>query len=121
IPAPALECIPCRFFFSSRRRRTRFSRDWSSDVCSSDLEALIQHEVGTHIATYFNGKVQPLQLFSLGVPGYEKLQEGLAVFSEYMVDGLSNERLKILAARVICVRHMLMGNFFVDTFSLLVV
>src|SRR5690606_27543783 len=28
------------FFFSSRRRHTRFSRDWSSDVCSSDLLAL---------------------------------------------------------------------------------
>src|SRR5690606_41862959 len=28
-------CI--EFFFSSRRRHTRFSRDWSSDVCSSDL------------------------------------------------------------------------------------
>src|SRR5690606_25040584 len=28
------------FFFSSRRRHTRFSRDWSSDVCSSDLAAL---------------------------------------------------------------------------------
>src|SRR5690606_39857580 len=28
-------CFP--FFFSSRRRHTRFSRDWSSDVCSSDL------------------------------------------------------------------------------------
>src|SRR5690606_13833036 len=27
----------CFFFFSSRRRHTRFSRDWSSDVCSSDL------------------------------------------------------------------------------------
>src|SRR5690606_40161069 len=27
----------CNFFFSSRRRHTRFSRDWSSDVCSSDL------------------------------------------------------------------------------------
>src|SRR6266700_6357647 len=25
------------FFFSSRRRHTMFSRDWSSDVCSSDL------------------------------------------------------------------------------------
>src|SRR6266700_5647066 len=25
------------FFISSRRRHTRFSRDWSSDVCSSDL------------------------------------------------------------------------------------
>src|SRR5436309_13246217 len=28
------------FFFSSRRRHTRFSRDWSSDVCSSDLQAI---------------------------------------------------------------------------------
>src|SRR5438874_8679673 len=32
------------FFFSSRRRHTRSLRDWSSDVCSSDLEAvLIEH------------------------------------------------------------------------------
>src|SRR6266436_7873358 len=30
--------IACVFFFSSRRRHTRCSRDWSSDVCSSDLE-----------------------------------------------------------------------------------
>src|ERR1041385_8305509 len=29
------------FFFSSRRRHTRCSRDWSSDVCSSDLD----HEI----------------------------------------------------------------------------
>src|SRR5437870_9783442 len=27
------------FFFSSRRRHTRWPRDWSSDVCSSDLDA----------------------------------------------------------------------------------
>src|SRR5258707_11830798 len=26
------------FFFSSRRRHTRYWRDWSSDVCSSDLQ-----------------------------------------------------------------------------------
>src|SRR3712207_8639949 len=26
------------FFFSSRRRHTRYWRDWSSDVCSSDLD-----------------------------------------------------------------------------------
>src|SRR5256884_2023762 len=33
----------CFFFFSSRRRHTRCSRDWSSDVCSSDLpeEAIV--------------------------------------------------------------------------------
>src|SRR5690606_40013258 len=29
--------VSLSFFFSSRRRHTRFSRDWSSDVCSSDL------------------------------------------------------------------------------------
>src|SRR3712207_8682964 len=28
------------FFFSSRRRHTRYWRDWSSDVCSSDLQAI---------------------------------------------------------------------------------
>src|SRR5690606_40310077 len=30
-------CCIILFFFSSRRRHTSFSRDWSSDVCSSDL------------------------------------------------------------------------------------
>src|SRR5437870_9319411 len=30
-------CSSWRFFFSSRRRHTRWPRDWSSDVCSSDL------------------------------------------------------------------------------------
>src|SRR5215217_5574433 len=31
------------FFFSSRRRHTRYWRDWSSDVCSSDLALLGGH------------------------------------------------------------------------------
>src|SRR2546429_3761669 len=31
------------FFFSSRRRHTRCSRDWSSDVCSSDLQLILQN------------------------------------------------------------------------------
>src|SRR5699024_1713621 len=32
--------ILCLFFFSSRRRHTRSKRDWSSDVCSSDLKTI---------------------------------------------------------------------------------
>src|SRR5690606_39569571 len=32
-------------FFSSRRRHTRFSRDWSSDVCSSDLGLVLDTDV----------------------------------------------------------------------------
>src|SRR5699024_11451636 len=35
----------CFFFFSSRRRHTRSKRDWSSDVCSSDLHKLPNHRV----------------------------------------------------------------------------
>src|SRR5256885_11549273 len=35
----AVCCHSMFFFFSSRRRHTRLQGDWSSDVCSSDLEA----------------------------------------------------------------------------------
>src|SRR5215813_10986711 len=34
------------FFFSSRRRHTRCGRDWSSDVCSSDLDEVSVGEAG---------------------------------------------------------------------------
>src|SRR5256884_4677623 len=37
-------CIFSFFFFSSRRRHTRCSRDWSSDVCSSDLYAAVRSD-----------------------------------------------------------------------------
>src|SRR5690242_21227755 len=33
------------FFFSSRRRHTRLTCDWSSDVCSSDLGVVLGHQV----------------------------------------------------------------------------
>src|SRR3712207_7946818 len=39
------------YFFSSRRRHTRYWRDWSSDVCSSDLE----HELHVSVATLPGG------------------------------------------------------------------
>src|SRR5258707_4732911 len=45
------------FFFSSRRRHTRYWRDWSSDVCSSDLvtiadegEQVVEHKFWLHAA-----------------------------------------------------------------------
>src|SRR5690625_2402868 len=40
------------FFFSSRRRHTRWPRDWSSDVCSSDLTtSWLVHPAGLSIRT----------------------------------------------------------------------
>src|SRR5690625_6211008 len=37
------------FFFSSRRRHTRWPRDWSSDVCSSDLRRLLDGDRPVHL------------------------------------------------------------------------
>src|SRR3989449_7900169 len=45
------------FFFSSRRRHTRCSRDWSSDVCSSDLAFTVAEKAGCRLVstTFFHG------------------------------------------------------------------
>jgi len=83
------------------------------------VEALIQHEVGTHVVTYFNGTLQPLGIFASGLAGYEPLQEGLAVLSEYLVGGLTPGRLRILAGRVVGVAALLDGADFVETYGTL--
>src|SRR5438874_13525551 len=43
------------FFFSSRRRHTRSLRDWSSDVCSSDLLSILYMELGRRIGLPLEG------------------------------------------------------------------
>ena len=82
----------------------------------SRAQALIQHEVGTHILTYYNGKAQPLHQLYIGSPGYEELQEGLAVLSEWLVGGLDQDRMRLLAARVITVHHLTKGSTFSENF-----
>src|SRR5271166_5037026 len=42
------------FFFSSRRRHTRWPRDWSSDVCSSDLLTFEFTTLETSIKDFFD-------------------------------------------------------------------
>lgn len=83
------------------------------------VNALIQHEVGTHLVTWFNGRSQPFRQLQTGLAGYEELQEGLAVLSEYLVGGLTPFRLRQLAGRVVAVRAMLDEADFVDCFRLL--
>src|SRR5690606_13628421 len=47
------------FFFSSRRRHTRFSRDWSSDVCSSDLAVAAALALAAAITACKGGEGKP--------------------------------------------------------------
>ena len=91
----------------------------SLNISEFRLDALIQHEVGTHLLTYCNGRVQPLGLMYSGFAGYEQTQEGMAVLSEYLVGGLDINRLKLLAARVIAVDALIKGADFIETFNLL--
>src|SRR5690606_39691938 len=51
------------FFFSSRRRHTRFSRDWSSDVCSSDLMVGLESVPEEARKLMRSIKATPLQTF----------------------------------------------------------
>src|SRR5947209_2176483 len=84
------------FFFSSRRRHTRYWRDWSSDVCSSDLAVLWQPVVpanlqsspaatGTNREYNDEGLVQATQILSN--KAVNEFRVGEAIF------GLANENL----------------------------
>lgn len=106
--ASALMVAQDRLFISDR-----------SAIRPQRLEPLLHHEVGTHLLTYFNGRQQPLRQLYAGFPGYEALQEGLAVLAEYLVGGLSVGRTRTLAGRVLAVQAMVRGGSFLDAFALL--
>jgi len=83
------------------------------------VQALLQHEVGTHLLTYYNGLNEPFQQLHSGFAGYDALQEGLAVLTEYLVGGLSGPRMRILAARVVAANMLVEGASFIETFRTL--
>lgn len=88
-------------------------------VSTSRLQATLAHEIGTHIVTYHNGRQQPFQQLYAGMAGYEPLQEGLAVLSEYLAGQLDVTRLRQLAGRVISVHMIASGADFMETFRCL--
>jgi uncharacterized protein (TIGR02421 family) len=86
-------------------------------VSPQRLEALIQHEVGIHLVTSYNGKCQPLQQLSVGLSDYLPFQEGMAIVAEVAMGGLDRGRLRHLAGRVLAVDCLLSGMSFVETFN----
>jgi uncharacterized protein (TIGR02421 family) len=91
----------------------------SARVASVRADAILQHEIGTHIVTYVNGARQPIRLLA-GLAGYDETQEGLALVAEYLVGGLTVTRLRQLAGRVVAVDRMLHGDTFAGVHRLLV-
>src|SRR5690606_39562345 len=82
----------CPFFFSSRRRHTRFSRDWSSDVCSSDLTATYLIACTANFAGKPSGK--QLACYA-GVAPFEH-SSGISVRGRTRVHRMANKDLKKL-------------------------
>src|SRR6266487_1819648 len=76
------------FFFSSRRRHTRWTGDWSSDVCSSDLDVGASDEDGF---LWFLGRAGDVILSGGGRFGPVEVEEALthhAAVSEAAVVGM---------------------------------
>src|SRR3712207_8674500 len=63
------------FFFSSRRRHTRYWRDWSSDVCSSDLVVRGDPGSWTPLAAHHEGH-RALERQEQGFHEHDRTQDG---------------------------------------------
>ncbi|NYZ63306.1 tyrosine/phenylalanine carboxypeptidase domain-containing protein [Luteimonas deserti] len=79
----------------------RFYIDGNIRLPRARIDPLIQHEIGTHVVTRHNGRRQALQQLEVGLAGYDPMQEGLGVLSEFLAGFLPGERLRVLAARVV--------------------
>lgn len=90
-----------------------------TEVQQNQAQGLLHHEVGTHLLTYYNGLAEPFRQLHAGFAGYDALQEGLAVLSEYLVGQLSSRRMRMLAARVLAVHMLIEGATFIETFRTL--
>lgn len=91
-----------------------------ASIAAVRAQALLQHEVGTHLVTQVNGSGQPIKTLGSGLAGYDETQEGLAVLAEIACGGLTPFRLRQLAARVVTVHAMLSGASFREAHTALV-
>src|SRR2546422_5017202 len=92
-------CVSCLlpfffFFFSSRRRHTRCSRDWSSDVCSSDLS---KPKLFVHGGNDEHGAVEKVKALIPTLPGNKHLAvvEGVDHFFAGKLDQLRSEERRV--------------------------
>src|SRR5258707_15614690 len=84
------------FFFSSRRRHTRYWRDWSSDVCSSDLDTALKIALAYH---QINGQGSRIRLI-----GRERGYHGVG-FGGTSVGGIVGNR-KMFGSLLTGVDHL---------------
>ncbi len=82
------------------------------------LEALLVHEIGTHVFRFENGKLQPLKILERGTANYLKTEEGLAIWNQNQL-GLNFGMKNLTAALHIITIYMAEKLSFVDLFHFL--
>lgn len=96
-------------------RRIRIRRE----ACFTDKDAaqLLQHEAMVHVVTSLNGRAQVhLPILGASHPGTTRIQEGLAVFAEFITGAMDLDRFRRLAARVTAIQMAVDGADFLDVF-----
>src|SRR6266508_4473464 len=83
------------FFFSSRRRHTRWPRDWSSDVCSSDLGSLLRMLDTRRMQAEARGHMRDLKI------GIQSMRQAVETLSGGQRQGVAVARSAAFARRVV--------------------
>ena len=95
--------------------RVRLRRD--ALLSDREVEILVHHEGLVHVATTINGRNQPiLRLLAKGAPRTMRIQEGLAVFAEFMSGAIDVDRVRRLADRTIAIEMSMNGAGFLDLY-----
>lgn len=82
-----------------------------------DVEQLVHHEAGIHVATGLNGRHQTaLPILASSHPGTTRTQEGLAVFSEFITGCMDVDRLSRLTDRVLGIQMACEGADFLEVY-----
>lgn len=82
------------------------------------LEALLVHEIGTHVFRFENGKLQPFRIFERGTAGYLKTEEGLAIWNQNNIGLTLGEKFLKPAYQVVAI-HLAKKMSFCDLFHFL--
>ncbi len=95
--------------------RVRLRRD--ALLSDREIEILVHHEGLVHVATTINGRNQPvLRVLAKGSPRTMRIQEGLAVFAEFMSGAIDVDRMRRLADRIIAIEMSQNGANFIDLY-----
>src|SRR5690625_3114146 len=89
------------FFFSSRRRHTRWPRDWSSDVCSSDLvqpqvsalmpERFSSRGLNAQVEQYLSPALKPIKVL-------QQMNDPRGIYARFMECAAPSHCLRVAAS-----------------------